>query len=191
MDQILLHPSNPSPQFTYPTWERRTDRIGVIFSIVCAIHCVATPFLLLALPAFGKAWSHPASHWGMALVVIPIAAMMMSKGYARHRRKWIMGIGSAGILFVLAGAIAPYVDGSSAGLPNTEGGALGTADPLNHGEASCVDACCPSLATTEDGKLGFHIPAASILTTLGGLLLIATHATNLCRCSSCGKRKCS
>ena len=183
MDKILLRPSTPSPRFSYPNWERRTDRIGVIASIACAIHCVATPFLLLALPTFGKAWSHPASHWGMALLVIPIAVMMMSKGYARHRRKWIMGIGTTGILFVLAGAIAPYFDGNRSVLPKT----VGAADPANHGESSCADSCCPSFTKNEEGKLGFHIPAASILTTLGGLLLIATHATNLCRCSSCVK----
>lgn len=65
-------------------WERNADRIGVFASVLCAIHCVATPFLLLLFPTFGKVWSHPASHWGMALVVVPIAALPQSKvGKAR------------------------------------------------------------------------------------------------------------
>jgi hypothetical protein len=170
MDQAIINPANQlTPSFTRK-WEQNADRIGVIASAICAIHCVATPFLLLLLPTFGKVWSHPASHWGMALIVIPIAALMISKGYLRHRRKWIIGIGSAGILFVLAGAAAPYFDTN----PNAA--------------ISGVDACCVAISTTGNVKK-FHIPAASILTTLGGILLIATHVTNLCRCPSCFTKK--
>ena len=102
------------PVHSFPKWERNADKVGVIASIACAIHCILTPFFLLALPTFGKIWAHPASHWGMALFVVPIAALMMSKGYARHRQKWILFFGGAGILFVLAGAVAPYFDSNTA-----------------------------------------------------------------------------
>ncbi|MEX2578436.1 MAG: MerC domain-containing protein [Verrucomicrobiales bacterium] len=94
-----------------PTPARK--RIDVIASTLCAIHCAVTPFLLIALPSFGKIWSHPASHWGMALFVVPIAGLMMTAGYRRHRRKWVVGIGSLGILHVLAGAAIPYLEKES------------------------------------------------------------------------------
>ncbi len=86
------------------------DRVGVWASILCAIHCAATPVLLLLLPTFGKAWSHPASHWGMALIVVPIAGLMMTKGFQKHRRKWILLSGSLGIVLVLVGAVLPYLE---------------------------------------------------------------------------------
>jgi len=165
-------------------WERNADKLGVFASIACAIHCVLTPFFLLLLPTFGKFWAHPASHWGMALLVVPIAALMMSKGYARHRRKWIMAIGFSGILLVVAGAFAPYFDKSS------NGAALGNhLSSASLTEESCTDSCCPTVHTMEAGGWNLHIPMASILTTAGGLLLIFTHATHLCRCSSCRKDK--
>jgi len=91
---------------------RRADKFGVIASILCAIHCALTPFLLILLPTFGKAWSHPATHWGMALIVIPIAVMMMRKSYKKHSKKWIIAVGSLGILFIIVGSILPYIETS-------------------------------------------------------------------------------
>ena len=89
---------------------KKADRIGVIASILCAIHCALTPVLLILMPTFGKAWAHPATHWGMALVVIPIAVMMLIKGYRKHRKKWLVGVGILGILFIIVGAILPYTE---------------------------------------------------------------------------------
>jgi hypothetical protein len=56
------------------------DRLGVLASVLCAIHCAVTPLLLLILPSFGRVWAHPTSHWGMALLVIPVAAIVTTLG---------------------------------------------------------------------------------------------------------------
>ena len=88
----------------------RADHIGIWASILCAIHCALTPALLILLPAFGKAWAHPATHWGMALIVIPIAVFMVRKDYRKHARKWIVATGSVGITLIVIGAILPYVE---------------------------------------------------------------------------------
>lgn len=163
------------------------DRFGVFASVLCAIHCAATPFLLLILPTFGKVWSHPASHWLMALIVVPIALAMISKGYQRHRRKWIIAIGVFGILFVLVGAVTPYFEQASAvSLP--VGSSSSSQAPTGSGaETGCGDSCCPSVTVQEDGAKRLQIPLASILTTIGGLFLIVTHVGNLCQCACCKK----
>lgn len=85
------------------------DRVGVYASVLCAIHCALTPILLLMLPAFGRAWSHPASHWAMALFVVPVAAFTLAQGFKRHRRRWVVGTGVLGIMLILAGAAVPYI----------------------------------------------------------------------------------
>jgi len=94
----------------------RVDRVGILASILCAIHCALTPVFLILLPTFGKAWAHPSNHWGMALIVIPIAIFMMRKGYNKHGRKWVIIAGVAGISFIIVGAILPYVE---AGQPSS------------------------------------------------------------------------
>ena len=169
------------------------DRVGVIASTLCAIHCAVTPFLLLILPTFGKIWAHPATHWGMALLVVPIAVMMMTSGYRKHRRKWIVAMGTIGVALVIIGAIVPYVGNAEASASQGQlAGETGEAGETLH-EESCseegVDACCPSLTTDAEGNTKLNIPAASIITSLGGLALIVTHLGNLCTCDSCGRRK--
>ncbi len=206
-----MNPSSVLPETLakLPRFQRPDpDRIGVVASILCAIHCAVTPFLLLFAPAFGKVWSHPASHWLVALLVVPLAAVMVRQGFRRHRRVWILGSGVLGISLVVAGAAIPYLGpGNTAETPeSTDQGALhDSADPSAEEEefvyvvgeeeeeeepgeaapAPCADACCPSLATDENGKLRLHLPLASLVTTLGGLALIATHLGNLCCCRNC------
>ena len=180
------------------------DRIGVIASTLCAIHCAVTPFLLILLPSFGRIWSHSASHWGMALFVVPIAIAMVGAGYRRHRRKWVIASGFIGIALVIFGAAVPYLEQGPVEPPSAEpdvfvwtaGEPLPTVEEKDDepfvweaGEEmpgeGCVDQCCPSFQIDENGKLRIHIPLASIVTTLGGLALIITHVGNLCCCSGC------
>lgn len=166
------------------------DRFGVFASVLCAIHCAVTPFFLLLLPSFGKMWAHPATHWGMAIIIVPIAALMMSKGYRRHRRAWVIVIGALGILFVLAGAVAPYMEKSSEPMSATAIVASSSDQKVSNTTQAtqCSDACCPSLVPDESGSMKLEVPTASILTTVGGVFLIATHLGNLCCCRSCRRK---
>lgn len=143
------------------------DRVGVFASVLCAIHCLVTPPLLLLMPALGRIWAHPATHWGMALVVVPLAMVAVWKGFQKHGRKWVVVSAAMGVALIIVGAVLPYVNAPSA-----------TA-------CSTCTSCCPSIATDATGKASLHIPAASVVTTLGGVLLIAAHIGNLCRCRCC------
>ncbi len=187
------------------------DRFGVIASTLCAIHCAVTPFLLILMPTFGKIWSHPASHWGMALIVVPIAVLMLRSGYRRHRRRWIVALGVFGVVSVLIGAAVPYLEKEPTAAvaaevaSNSEAAEaevfvwkagdeieetdseifVWTAEDGFSDESECVDSCCPSFITDENGDRKLHIPLASIVTTIGGLALIITHIGNLCCCPGC------
>jgi hypothetical protein len=171
------------------------DRIGVIASVLCAVHCLLTPLLLVLTPSFSRIWAHPASHWIVALIVVPIAAYMLFKGYRIHQRKWIIACGMVGITLILFGAVVPYTNLTTQGgqieLPTSWetlwSGSGNTATSAQNNE--CADSCCPSLvADTDSNKIGLYIPLASIVTTLGGIALIATHLGNICyfrRCKNC------
>lgn len=190
-----------------------TDRTGVVASVLCAIHCALTPALLLFAPAFGKIWSHPASHWIVALFVVPLAVLMMRRGFQRHRKVWVVVVGALGVSLVLIGAGIPCWERAADSTASHEEPVaasnesedfvyvvekeeapvdsedfvyvVGESEELADTGAVCVDACCPSLIAGEDGKMQLHIPLASIVTTLGGIALIVTHLGNLCCCASC------
>lgn len=126
----------------------------------------------------------------MALFVVPLAITMMTAGYRRHRRLWIVAIGVLGISFVVVGAAMPYLENN----PVSTSESTGSDDEVfvyvvgeEMEEEVCTDRCCPSLVTNEDGSMSLHIPPASLLTALGGIALIITHIGNLCTCSSCRK----
>ena len=162
----------------------------------------------------------------MALLVVPLAAVTVAKGYKQHRRRWVIVSALLGIGFVLLGAAAPSFESNSgqntgnfaiagASQSASEGNSDGSNTPasLSGSKGSvfeefsssavtastggdsdlaageCVDACCPSIQATADGGWKLHVPLASILTTIGGLFLIATHIGNLCRCACCDKEK--
>jgi len=173
------------------------DRLGVVASVLCAVHCAVTPLFLLFAPSFGRVWSHPASHWIVAVLVVPLASIMVVRGFRQHRQKWVVACGIVGVGLVLVGAAIPYLEdrghvtssesASEEDFVYVVGEEEGTADePAEAGH--CADSCCPSIVTKADGGIGLHIPAASIVTTLGGLALIVTHLGNLCGCAACGKR---
>jgi len=86
----------------------RGDGIGVVASVLCAIHCAVTPLLLLFAPAFAEFWAHPASHWLVALFVVPLAVLMTIRGFRVHRKRWIVASGLVGVVLVIVGAIIPY-----------------------------------------------------------------------------------
>jgi len=85
------------------------DRMGVIASILCAIHCGVAPILLLLLPTFGKIWAHPASHALVAIFIVPLAVYSIRKGYKKHQRRKVVVFAGVGIFFVLVGTVLPAV----------------------------------------------------------------------------------
>jgi len=202
------------------------DRWGIVASVLCAIHCAVTPALFLFAPTFGELWSHPASHWIVALFVVPLAMVVVFRGFRIHRQKWVVACALLGVVLVVAGAIVPYWSGLSennstngnatadAGREEIQdtGSAAATDDSetvvsdveapvVNAGDevdedscatedAACPDACCPSLIADDAGNTKLHVPTASVVTTLGGVVLICTHLGNLCACRKQKKTDC-
>ncbi|MDF1826015.1 MAG: MerC domain-containing protein [Verrucomicrobiales bacterium] len=196
-----------NPPLSIPAPQRHdADRVGIIASALCAVHCAITPVLLILAPSFGQWWSHPASHWLVALFVVPLAFAMLLRGFRHHRRKWIVACGFLGMFLVVVGAIIPYLGPPSAcakeaasenSAPAAEEdfvyvvGEEEISETNDTSEASpCLDACCPSLVTDSEGRTSLHIPTASLVTTLGGVALIMTHLGNLCACRRAGNRQC-
>lgn len=58
------------------------DKIGMTTSILCAIHCLALPFLLTAGLISGLSWlNHHAVEWGLIIFAIIVAGMSFSNSY--------------------------------------------------------------------------------------------------------------
>ena len=154
-----------------PAW----DRLGVWASVACTLHCIAGPFLFLAVPAFAEVWAHPASHALIAIFVLPLACTVLLRGYRVHRKHWVATCAMIGIAFVVAGSVLPFLGNEVAAA-----------------ESGACASCCPQLVESADGDgfAGLSWPPASIATVLGSCFLVASHLGNLAYCRCCRAATC-
>lgn len=184
-----------------PVWEHVSagslDRLGIVASLACVVHCLAAPLLLLFLPVLGAWWSHPAAHWVLAALVLPLAGIVIVRGYRKHRRRIAVVALALGMVFIVAGLVLPHVDGAqgfSLRVSSAEAQALDPelsssllvldqADPGAAGDG-CTETCCPSVAIdAETGQAtGMAFPPGSLATFWGSVFLVLAHAVNLHGC---------
>ncbi len=184
-----------------------TDRLGMIASIGCAIHCAAMPFVIAFLPMLGLTFLADESfHKIMVFVCLSLAVIAFVPGYRRHRR-WlpvvIAGFGLtliATAAFALEGACCATCvaerNGAIAAFPVDPN--VATLSTVAAGEMACTDDCCelcakqnPNLSSFQACEPAMPDFASSILwliTPLGGLLLVSAHLVNRrfsCHCGCC------
>lgn len=166
-----------------PAVSHKLDKLGIAASVACAVHCLIAPFLLLLLPAAGAAWSHPSVHWVLAALVLPLALIVVYRGYRQHRRRTALIAAVLGTLFIVLGLVVPNNSGSGGGTPT----AAGLEHEVTAEGETCTESCCPSISQNPDtGAFSFSFPAASILTMIGSVFLVLAHGINLhgCYCFS-------
>lgn len=81
-----------------------TDKFSISLSILCAIHCLALPLLLVALPSLGALQlQNEAFHIWMLIAVIPISIYALTMGCKKHQRYRLFLWGFSGLtLMILA-----------------------------------------------------------------------------------------
>lgn len=76
------------------------DQLGIIASIICILHCAATPFIGLAiLPLLGL--KHDLTHMILAGFVLSLALLSIIPSYLKHRDNAMLMSASLGISLVL------------------------------------------------------------------------------------------
>lgn len=84
-----------------------TDKAAIGVSLVCAIHCLALPTLLILLPSIAVLQlNHEAFHFWMVAAVIPSSLYALTMGCKQHKRYRVFLLGAIGLsLLVLALAL--------------------------------------------------------------------------------------
>lgn len=146
------------------------DKIAVSMAMVCALHCLVTPVLIVLLPVLSTSlWVHEDFHLWMLFFVIPTTSLAVFMGCRKHRDRWVATLSAAG-MGVLIVAFLLGMQFHDAGV-------------------SCAEACAhghshgPAVV-----QAGFWTHSkVSWFNTFGGLLLAAAHVRNyrLCRSRRC------
>lgn len=155
----------PSRGALHHASHRWLDKLGVYASVGCAVHCCVAPLVVLLAPLLGGIWVHPGTHLAIAALVLPVAYFSLIRGAAAGGRRWVRPVGSLGLALVLIGTLWPFVAGS----PVSAAGA-------------CQD-CCPTVhLDAGTGAWSLQVPPATVVTMLGGALLVLAHVARL-RCA--------
>src|SRR5215813_9152733 len=83
----------------------RADRLGIIASAVCFLHCIATPIVI----SFAAVWAHyiPSEerfHRTLAILVTAVGGFAILAGYRQHKRKRVLLLMASGLICISVGA---------------------------------------------------------------------------------------
>jgi len=85
-----------------------SDRLAIGLSLMCALHCLALPILLVLLPSVASLQLDSESfHFWMVLVVIPTSIYALTLGCKQHKRSYLLVIGSLGLVSLLLAVFLP------------------------------------------------------------------------------------
>jgi len=145
------------------------DHLAIGMAAVCAVHCLLTPILIIALPIIATSFFvHEDFHLWMLLLVLPTTSFAVFMGCRKHKDRWVATLSALGLMILLSALVHERVHNAA------------------HTEAQIHAESCQSCAR-DISKEPIPMHAGAWINTFGGLLLASGHIRNfrLCRKSRC------
>lgn len=80
-----------------------SDKFAISLSLICAIHCIATPLVLLLVPSLASMqFDGEVFHRVMVTIVIPLSVITLFLGCKVHKRSKLMIYGAIGLSLMVA-----------------------------------------------------------------------------------------
>lgn len=88
------------------------DNLGILTSILCAIHCGLLPLLLPALPLFGINIIHNAwFEWGMIAIAFSVGLYSLYHGFKKHHHHYFpFMLFFGGMVFLVTKQFLPNIE---------------------------------------------------------------------------------
>jgi MerC mercury resistance protein len=97
------------------------DKLGMLLSSLCAIHCVLTPLIILSVPMMARYYlAHPYFHGIFAGLILPVGVAAFVSGYRHHHNAKVFWLGIPGLLIVSVAPILVHNFGFVRGFPFNE-----------------------------------------------------------------------
>jgi hypothetical protein len=179
------------------------DRIAISMAVICGIHCLVTPVLLVALPILATTfWVDSNFHLWMLLLVLPTTSLAVWSGCRRHKDKWVLAAAIVGLTILTASLVwerSMHAHAHSPAEPNQTGAevVVGPGTELAAPD-TVVGGCCalhPINSGSDEHQAAFSLSGLlaphALFNTLGGFFLILGHTRNfmLCRRDKCSHAK--
>ena len=179
---------------THSLSSRILDQVAISMAVICAIHCLVTPILLVALPILATTvWVDANFHLWMILLVIPTTTLAVWSGCRRHRDRWVLGLAVVGLSLLLVALASERIAHAASQSDSTASVGLSAGPETQTGASACAScsSCLPisqdgeAVASTQTAHAG--IPWHLMLNLAGVLFLASGHSRNflLCRKDRC------
>lgn len=91
--------------------DESADRAGLLFSVICCLHCMAIPLLLIFAPSVASIFENPLIHSLSILIIVPVGLYAFVKNLKVHSDKRPLIIGVLGMATILIGHFNSYIFG--------------------------------------------------------------------------------
>ena len=100
-----LGPERVAMDESGPADDVRLDRLAIGLSMLCLVHCLALPVVMLALPALESIVLGTESpvHWVLLGMALPVSVYALWHGFRHHGHRSILVFGSIGLTLMLIG----------------------------------------------------------------------------------------
>ena len=78
---------------------KQSKKITTIASFACVIHCLTTPFILLAIPVLGEFFNNPWIEFSLLLLSVACGIFVVVSGYCKHKKKHVFSLFALGVSF--------------------------------------------------------------------------------------------
>ena len=141
------------------------NRLGMVVSSLCVVHCAAMPFVLAWLPTLGSSLPGDVHlHRWLAGASVLLCGASFLPAFRQHRRRHVVGLACFGLICLLSAAISQ--------------------------EDDCCRDCCREIQTVSRAEPDWWTTLRQGLTPFGGVCLTVAHLLNRCR-KPCCDRECS
>jgi hypothetical protein len=81
------------------------DKLAIGLSLLCLVHCLALPIVVLAAPALEAAVLGTESpvHWVLLALALPVSCYALWHGFRHHGHRNVLVFGAAGLALMLFG----------------------------------------------------------------------------------------
>ncbi len=102
------------------------DRLGMLLSGVCLVHCIALPLILLVFPSILMTQHADTTvHWVLLGIAVPVSGFALWQGFRRHGSRYAILLGTLGLVLLTLGVL--HVMGQSLEAPLTVVGVIALA----------------------------------------------------------------
>lgn len=145
------------------------DHLAIGMAAVCAVHCLLTPILIMAIPIIATSFFvHQDFHLWMIFLVLPTTVFSVFMGCRNHKDRVVLALSAIGLSVLLFALIQERVCYAS------------------EGDVAVFSADCETCARDLSAE-PIPLQAGVWLNAIGGVFLASAHIRNfrLCRTSSC------